>query len=256
MVVTLDEKWIGKVAIVTGASSGIGEAIAERLVEEGMQVVGLARRKERLDQIAKRVTGKKGKFYPIKTDMSKEDDILSSFKWVKDNLGTVHVMVNNAGISKLSLFTESDTKSWTDVLQVNVIGLSIATRESIKSMREGNFDGHVVSINSILGHHVANFPLSNMYSPSKHAVTAIHEVLRQELASMGSKIKITDISPGIVDTDLITESSKKIGALNFLKTQIDFLQPKDIAEAVVYVLSTPSSVLVNELIIRPVGEVV
>lgn len=80
---------------------------------------------------------------------------------------------------------------FSDVLQVNVIGLSIATRESIKSMREGNFDGHVVSINSILGHHVANFPLSNMYSPSKHAVTAIHEVLRQELASMGSKIKIT-----------------------------------------------------------------
>lgn len=208
MVLSMD-KWRGKVAIVTGASSGCGAAIAIRLVEEGLkvykvnkikyvtltlfciQVVALARRKEKLDELCKQLQGKPGKLYPFKADMTVEADIIEAFNWTTNNVGRVHVLINSAGISKPTTLSDGDTEMWKKVLDTNVLGLSIATREAIKIMKENKIDGHIIHINSVLGHYVAHVPNLNMYSASKFAVTALVETLRQEFLRANMKIRIT-----------------------------------------------------------------
>ncbi|KAJ8971423.1 hypothetical protein NQ317_018158, partial [Molorchus minor] len=242
MVLSMD-RWVGTVAVVTGASAGIGAVIAEQLVEKGLKVVALARRKERMDELAKKLANKKGKLYPVKTDISKEEDILNAFKWIKENLGPIHVLVNNAGVLKLGItLTDGDTESWRDVFDVNVLGICIATREAVRDMKANNVDGHVIHINSIAGHFVPPIPGINVYPASKYAVTALAETLRLELNSIQSRIKITNLSPGAVSTEL-GGSEDKISNLSEIRKQ--FLDAQDIADAVVYVLSTPPHVQVR-----------
>ncbi|KAJ8964930.1 hypothetical protein NQ317_015396 [Molorchus minor] len=242
MVLSMD-RWVGKVAVVTGASSGIGAAIAERLVGEGLKVAALARRQVRLQVLANKLIGKKGKLYPIKADITKEEDILEAFKWVKDNLGPVHILVNNAGIVKFGIsLTDGDAESWRDVFNVNVLGLCIATREAVRDMKANSTDGHVIQINSIVGHSVPNFPGMNVYPASKYAVTALAETLRLELNSSKSKIKISSISPGPVLTEILPDELKKI--FNASAKTNNILDAEDIADSTIYVLSTPPHVQV------------
>ncbi|KAJ8964928.1 hypothetical protein NQ317_015394 [Molorchus minor] len=241
MVLSMD-RWVGKVAVVTGASSGIGAAIAEQLVEEGLEVVALARRKERLDQLAKKLEGKKGKLYPIKTDVSKEEDILNAFKWIKENLGPVHVLVNNAGIVGNTNLSDGDSNVWRNIINVNVLGLSIATREAVRDMKANNVDGHIIHINSVVGHQLINAPNLNVYPATKYAVTALAETLRLELNSTKSKIKITSLSPGLVDTELIPDDYKQLDIFQKAFNDKAVLDPQDIADGVVYALSTPPHV--------------
>jgi NADP+-dependent farnesol dehydrogenase len=261
MVISM-ERWRGKVAIVTGASAGIGAAIAKQLVEEGLQVVGLARRSERVEELAKKLQSKKGKLHAVKADISKEEDILNAFKWTSDNLGPVHILVNNAGIIQQTNLTEGDTEKWKRVLDTNVMGLCIATREAVKVMKAKKIDGHIIHINSIAGHTIPNFPGLNVYPASKHAVTALTETLRQEFNHLGLKIKITSVSPGGVDTEIaqtnnfditpqIVEEMKKMPRL---RTKMPMLESEDVADSVLYVLSTPPHVQIHELTIKPVGE--
>ncbi|XP_068894715.1 farnesol dehydrogenase-like isoform X2 [Tenebrio molitor] len=249
MVISM-ERWRGKVAIVTGASAGIGAAVAKQLVEEGLQVVGLARRSERVEELAKKLQSKKGKLHAVKADISKEEDILNAFKWTSDNLGPVHILVNNAGIIQQTNLTEGDTEKWKRVLDTNVMGLCIATREAVKVMKSNKIDGHIIHINSVGGHGVPNFPGLNVYPASKHAVTALTETLRQELNHLGLKIKITSVSPGGVDTEIaqtnnfeitpqIVEAMKQMPRL---RTKMPMLESEDVADSVLYVLSTPPHV--------------
>ena len=208
MVLSLD-RWVGKVAVVTGASSGIGEAIAEFLVNKGLivshqppitvnygiiiflQVAGLARRSERVEEKAKQLSGKAGKLHAVKTDITKEEDIVQAFQWIEKNLGHVHILINNAGISKENFLRDGDSASWKQTFDVNVMGLCIATREAIKIMSANNIKGHIIHINSVAGHKVVDFPGINVYTASKHAVTTLAETLRHELNAIDSKIKIT-----------------------------------------------------------------
>ncbi|KAK5638858.1 hypothetical protein RI129_013153 [Pyrocoelia pectoralis] len=192
-----------------------------------------------------RLKNEPGKFYSIQADVSKEEDILKAFEWVEKNLGTVHILVNNAGLRKPTNLIEGSTEMWKEMFDTNVLGLCIATREAVKSMKKGNVDGHIIHINSTVGHKVIYMPQSNVYPASKFAVTALTETLRQELNSIGSKIKITSISPGTVDS----EFRKALGEIDCPK-----IQSKDVADAVLFVLGTPPHVQVHELIIKPVGE--
>lgn len=122
--------------------------------------------------------------------MSKEEDILAAFKWATQNLGPVHVFVNSAGDCFVSSFYDGKTEDWKRLLDTDLLGLSIATREAIRSMKENNIDGHIVYMNAIDGHYVLDEPL-NMYYGVKHAVTALTEVLRRELVKMASRIRVT-----------------------------------------------------------------
>ncbi|KAJ8971643.1 hypothetical protein NQ317_001392 [Molorchus minor] len=234
------ERWIGKVAVVTGASSGIGAAISENLVEEGLIVVGLARRSDKIDETARKLKDKKGRLYSYKADFSKEEDILRAFQWIKEKYGPVSILVNNASILYRKPLMEGSTREWKTTFDVNVIGYAIATRESIKMMRGNNIDGHIININSLLGHRI--LPFSGIYAPSKFAVLGLSETLRLELNSLKSKIKVTCISPGLVDTLMLDDQQRT--------PDCSKLSAKDIAEAVVYALSTAPHLQVISIIYK------
>lgn len=248
------ERWTGKVAVVTGASSGIGAAIAKQLVEAGLKVVGFARRKEKIEEIAKSLENKMGNLYACKVDMTVENEIKAGFKWTLENVGPIHVLVNNAGVATNTSLYDGDTKLWKKILDTNVLGLCIATRETIKIMRDNHIDGHIIHMNSMAGHSVPNFPNGNVYSPSKYAVTSLTETLRKELISLGSKIKISSISPGVVKTEISVTANFDLSP-EMIKS-IPMLDAKDIADAVMYVLSTNPGVQVHDLLIQPIGQTI
>ncbi|XP_026466353.1 farnesol dehydrogenase-like [Ctenocephalides felis] len=251
------ERWHGKVAVVTGASSGIGAAIVKDLVEAGMKVVGLARRKDRMEENATKMDKSKGgEFYPIKCDVVNESEILEAFSWVKANLGGVDVLVNNAGIVRGTMLTSpGNTEDLRRVLDVNVMALSICTREAFNSMKDRNVAGHIIHINSLAGHKIPYIepPTMNIYAGSKHCVTALTEVFRQEMVYLNNRTKITSISPGVVDTEIF-ETFIPPEILQEFKSGNPSLKSEDISQAVLYVLGTPEHVQVHELTIKPVGE--
>lgn len=151
--------------------------------------MGFARRKDLVEQLAQELSSAKGKLYAVEVDMTKEEDILRGFQWVKEKVGPIHILVNNAGVATHGTLLDGTTEEWKKTLDLNVLGLCIATREATKVMREQGIDGHVIHINSVLGHY--NTKMFNVYSASKHAVTALTETLRQELNDIKSKIKVT-----------------------------------------------------------------
>ncbi|KAF5288873.1 hypothetical protein FQA39_LY03752 [Lamprigera yunnana] len=254
MVLSMD-KWKGKIAVITGASSGIGAALTVTLLKEGLIVVGIARRKEKIQELSTSEN-----LYAVKADVTKEEDILNAFKWIKDNVGPIHILVNSAGIARVTNLSEGNTDYWREVFDVNVVALCIATREAIKVMRENNIDGHIVHLNSIGGHKVLNLPQTNVLNASKHAVTALTEALRLELNAIQSKIKISSVSPGFTDTEIYETTaiaSDRVHMLSDFKKILaltPMLNASDVIDAIIYILSTPSHVQVHELIIKPVGE--
>jgi NADP+-dependent farnesol dehydrogenase len=190
MVLSLD-RWVGKVAVVTGASAGIGAAIADQLVSNGLVVVGIARRTDLIEQRSLELSDKTGKLHAYKADLANEEEVVEAFNWIDENIGPVHILVNNAGCSKDTTLYDGDGAMWKSVLDLNVLTLCVATREAIKSMRRSSVNGHIVHINSIYGHKVPNFVGLNIYSATKFAVTALGESLEEELTSIGSRIKVT-----------------------------------------------------------------
>ncbi|KAL1399292.1 hypothetical protein pipiens_008323 [Culex pipiens pipiens] len=240
------DRWTGKVAVVTGASSGIGAA--KSLANAGMVVVGLARRVERVEALRDDLEDDetRKRLHAVKCDVSKEEDILEAFRWVEENLGGVDVLINNAGVlPETTLVTPGNTEVLRQVMDINVMGLVLCSREAFQSMKKRSVDGHVVHINSISGHVVPNFAKLNMYSASKFAVTALTETMRREFAAEGTKIKVTSISPGATGTDILPPEVKEVMPL---------LEAEDIAEAVLYAVGTPAHVQVHELTIKPIGE--
>ncbi|XP_026809481.1 farnesol dehydrogenase-like [Rhopalosiphum maidis] len=241
------EKWNGKVAIVTGASSGIGEETCKQLVEKGMIVVGFARREDKLQVLEKDLKGKLGKFYYLKVDLCSEENILEAFNWVKTTLKSVDVLVNNAGVWKHSDLL-GNTNDWKQMFDTNVIGASICSREAIKIMEEIQIkEGHIININSVAGHYT--FPLLkdiSIYGATKHSITTITEYLRELTGMKNLPIRVTSISPGAVETEMTEDFSKMEG--------VKMLKSIDIAEAIMYALSAPQRVNVSEIIIRPTSE--
>ncbi|KAJ9585028.1 hypothetical protein L9F63_020638 [Diploptera punctata] len=239
------EKWNGRIAVVTGTSSGIGAAIAQELVKKGLKVVGLARRVERGEELAKSLKSEKGKFYPIKCDINKESEIKEAFQWVKKNLGSVDILVNNAAALGGASLIDGSSEDWKVTLDTNVIGLSICTKEALQIMKEkGVDDGQIIHINSVAGH-VPPGDAAVIYFASKHAVTVLTEGLRRELIKQNSKIRVTSLSPGLVKTEMPPKQ--------YLDT-MPCLDAKDIADACLYILGTPPHVQIRELTIIPVGE--
>ncbi|KAG8277880.1 Dehydrogenase/reductase SDR member 11 [Homalodisca vitripennis] len=144
------DQWKGKVAIVTGASAGIGAAIAQALVHHGMVVVGLARRQDKMEELAAQLTqaNEPGKFHPVKCDLKQEEEILAAFDWVEKELGGADVLVNNAGTSDLNTIQGGVTEQWRNMFHLNLLAVCICTREYLKSMdKRKNQQGHIFVIN-------------------------------------------------------------------------------------------------------------
>ncbi|XP_031353853.1 farnesol dehydrogenase-like [Photinus pyralis] len=248
------ERWKGKVAVVTGVSSGIGESLAIQLVEAGLKVVGLARRKDRGEELGKRLKGKEGEFHFIQADISKEEDVLSAYAWIEKNLGAVHILVNNAGVALQTSLVDGDFSVWKQNLDTNVLGLCAMTREAIKSMKKNNVDGHIVHVNSLSGHRVLFHSNLNVYAASKYAVTALTETLRQELISLGSKIKISSVSPGMVYTEMVSDRPID-GLVAPDASGHSLLEPKDVADTIVFVLATPPHIQIHDIQMRARGQI-
>ncbi|XP_030757330.1 farnesol dehydrogenase-like [Sitophilus oryzae] len=208
-------------------------------------VAGLARRLDRLEQIKQQLKNEKGKFYPFKCDISDEDQVIATFKKITDILGPIHVLINNAGVVPSTDLIDGDIKKWRQILDTNVLGLSIATREAIISMKANNIKGHIVQINSVAGHVPMDFAGLSLYPASKHAVTALTETLRKEVNRNGLPIKITSISPGYVKTEIISRFSSD-EPTTYFETR-GGLEVEDVAGTIVYVLSTPEHVNIKEL---------
>lgn len=151
----------------------------------------MARRKEKLLALSESLLDKPGKLYPKEADVRNEEDILNVFQWTKENLGPIHVLINNAGIGRSKTLLDVTTEDLQMILNTNVLGLTIATREAVNDMIKNDVAGHIVHINSVSGHYVPRIPKHNIYPATKHAVSALTETLRQDLTAIGSKIKVT-----------------------------------------------------------------
>lgn len=194
------ERWSDRVAVVTGAGSGIGAAIALDLVKAGVRVIGLGRRVERIDALKQQLpVSHQSNLHSFECDVTSETDIRAAFAWVETKFGGVDILVNNAGVNlAMNLVDAHNSDKLRSVVDTNIVGPVLCTREAFHSMKKRNFDGHVIIINSIVGHFVPFLPNGqspNMYPSSKYAVTAMTEVLRQEFQLMETKIKITVIEP-------------------------------------------------------------
>lgn len=189
------DRWANKAAIVTGASSGIGSACVKQLVKAGMVVAALARREDRLNELKNSLPEElRSKVHPIRCDVTNEADVVRAFRWIDEHLGGVHVLINNAGITRNTELTKKDnTRDIRDIVDTNVMGVVYCVREAYHQMVDHKVDGHVVIINSIAGHSVPYVPGSsfNIYAATKHAVTAMVETYRQEFSNSGTNIKVT-----------------------------------------------------------------
>jgi NADP-dependent 3-hydroxy acid dehydrogenase YdfG len=235
----------GRTAIVTGASAGIGPAVVRKLHAEGLNVAFCARRQDRLQALA----GALGdRAHPAVVDLKDEGQILAFMDEVKQRFGGVDVLVNNAGLGHNTGLVEGETEKWREMLELNVLALSVCTREALADMHARTGEGHVVHISSMAGHRVP--PGSGMYSATKYAVRALTEGLRRELRERGSKVTVTSISPGFVRTefhDVYYGDGKPEDPYGGLEV----LEPEDVANAVWFAISQPSRVGIHDVLMRP-----
>ncbi|MEM8810044.1 MAG: SDR family NAD(P)-dependent oxidoreductase [Cyanobacteria bacterium P01_G01_bin.38] len=236
------------IALITGASSGIGRAIARRLAVEGYDLAICARRQARLLEIRDQLIAQGAAVLTHPVDLRQESQILDCFEAIQNRWGRLDVLINNAGLGHQENLTTGTTAAWRETLEVNVLALSICTREAIKLMRANGDRGHVVHISSMSGHRV---PGSGMYSASKFAVRALTEGLRQELRAVSSGIRVSSISPGFVETEFAEKYHQSVEKAAAVYSQFPVLQPEDIANAIAYVLSQPDYVQVHDILLRP-----
>ncbi len=237
-----------KVAIVTGASSGIGFATALALSKKGAKIAIGARRTDMLSELEKKIKENGGEVYSQKLDVTKKNECISFVNNVLKKWGTVDILVNNAGLMPLSFFKNLKIDEWDQMIDVNIKGVLYCTGAVVTHMLE-NKSGHIINISSVAGRIV--FPAGSVYCATKHAITAFSEGLRQEL-SVRKNIRVTCIEPGVVATELtntITDESLQGFVENAKK--MESLQAEDIANAIVYAVESPNHVNVNEILIRP-----
>ncbi|XP_053680385.1 farnesol dehydrogenase [Anopheles nili] len=245
MVISMD-KWVGKIALVTGASSGIGQDVALALANAGMVVVGIGRRAELIALLSTKVTGT-GKIFAKKCDVGVESEILETLSWVRREFGGVDVLINNAGIFRPNLITQSETSDYRDTFNVNVLATCVFVREVVKDMKARESYGHIVLLNSILGKRVPDVtvPMFGVYPASKYALVGLVEVLRQEFNFLKLPIKLTSIHPGMVETDMIKVFD------THLAERLPKLQVTDITASIMHCLETPPGVRIDEVTVTP-----
>ncbi|WP_268541459.1 SDR family oxidoreductase [Candidatus Nitrosotenuis cloacae] len=241
----------GKVAIITGASSGIGYATAIALSKAGAKVAVGARRTDKLDALKNEITKSGGEVLVQKLDVTIKSDCDSLVDAVVNKWGTVDILVNNAGLMPLSFFKNRKVDEWDQMIDVNIKGVLYCTAAAIPHMAAKK-SGHIVNISSVAGRIV--FPAGSVYCATKHAITALSEGLRQEFSQRGN-IRVTCVEPGVVATELtntITDDSLKAFVESTKK--MEALRAEDIANAILYAVESPEHVNVNEILIRPVTQ--
>ena len=238
--------------MVTGASSGIGEATARALAREGYAVSLAARREERINELCDEIASNGGKALAVPTDVSDQASAAALIKTTKDELGAVDVLVNNAGVMLLGPIIGADIEHWQRMVNVNVLGLMYCTHAALPVMQEQG-GGHVVNVSSVAGR-VARLG-SGVYNATKWGVGAFSESLRQE--GVNYNVRVTIIEPGFVDTELQGHNEHPLVVETIQKSIEEIgkvLEPGDIANAIVYAVQQPAHVSINEVLVRPSGQ--
>jgi NADP-dependent 3-hydroxy acid dehydrogenase YdfG len=241
----------GQVALVTGASSGIGEATAVALAEAGASVAIGARRTDRLDALAGRLRDGGARVLQLELDVTDEQACADAVRRTREELGGLDVLVNNAGVMLLGTIVGADPEDWRRMLHTNVLGLMYMTHAAIEGM-VAQGAGDVVNISSVAGRTARKG--AGVYNASKWAVNAFSESLRQEVTGRGVRISL--VEPGAVATELrthITQDDARQDADRFART-IRQLQSEDIARAILYVVTQPAHVAINEVLVRPTDQ--
>lgn len=228
-----------KTALVTGASSGIGKAIAEALLKEGMNVIGLCRS---VDQLPEGVS-------PLPCDLRDDHAIQGAFASLK----SLDILVNSAGLAYLSRLSDGAPSDWEEMWRVNVHALSLCSQLSLALFPEKG--GHILNLSSMSGHRVP--PTGGFYASTKFAVRAISEALRAELKTCGNATRVSCLSPGFVDTPLLDKYfAGREDQLAETRANIDMLSPEAIAAAAMHVLKSPPGVEINDVLMRSADQAV
>ncbi|MBB1078484.1 SDR family oxidoreductase [Limosilactobacillus sp. STM2_1] len=241
-----------KVVVITGASSGMGEATAKLLAKDGNKIVLGARRENRLQDIATEIERLGGQAVYAATDVTNDDEVEALAKLAIDRFGRIDVWINSAGIMPQSLLAQKKVKDWDMMININIKGTLYGIGAALPYMMKQK-SGQIINIASVAGHIVG--PLSSVYSGTKYAVRAISEGLRQEMAQAQSNVRVTLISPGAVNTELlssITDEKVKAGTEEFYK---NFSIPVDwVAQTIKQSIELPADATWNEVIIRPTAQ--
>lgn len=242
----------GQVAIVTGASSGIGEATAKSLASRGASVVLAARREDELNDLAAQIENDDGEVLVAPTDITDDEDIDNLVETTTDEYGRIDILVNNAGYMPLVHIADADRETLHDTIDVNLDGLITLTHAVVPEMLDqGN--GHIVNLSSVAG----RFPMENSshYMAAKAGVAGFGEALRRDVAAEG--IRVATIDPGAVDTELlegIPDEELKSNVEEFNQS-LRQLRPDDIARTITFVVTQPEHVDINEVLVRPTDQV-
>ena len=237
----------GKVVAITGASSGIGEATAVALAQAGARVSLGARRADRLETLVEKIGADRA--LAIETDITDEEQARRFVQRTKDELGSVDVLINNAGVMLLGLVLMQSSDDWRRMIEVNQLGLLYCSHEALGVMTEQG-GGHIINVSSVAGRIAALG--SAVYNMTKWGVNGFSEALRQE--GVHVNVRVTVVEPGFVDTELQghNENPAVVEAMNKAQEDIgEVLQAHDIAQAILYAVSQPPHVAVNEVLVRP-----
>ena len=237
----------GKKAVITGASSGIGEATVEALANEGASVAAGARRRDKLEALAERVDGTLHVYEVDVTDEAAARSFVEDSAAAMDGLD---ILVNNAGVMLLGPVVGADVEHWQRMINVNLLGLLYCTHATLPIMGEAG-GGHIVNVASVAGRQASLG--SAVYNMTKFGVVAFSEALRQEV--LHANVRVTCVEPGFVDTELQghNEHPMVVEAIEKMRKDLgdDVLTAADIADAIVYALSRPPHVAINEVLVRP-----
>jgi NADP-dependent 3-hydroxy acid dehydrogenase YdfG len=243
----------GTVALITGASSGIGEATAETLAQHGAALALVARRLDRLDDLAAKLRGDGASVLPIQADVTNRDEAFGAVERVVTELGRLDTVINNAGVMLLGPIEHAPLEEWERMVHVNVLGLLYCAKAALPHLLKAA-DGEprgvadLVNISSVAGR-VPRLG-SGVYNATKHAVGAFSESLRQEVT--GRHVRVSLVEPGAVTTELATHNRPEIRdqlAQRFSGTQR--MEAADIADVIGYIVSRPRHVAINEILVRP-----
>ena len=238
----------GKIALVTGASAGIGEACARALAAEGARLVLAARRAERLDALVAELGSAA---HPIALDVRDAHAVAAAVEGLPDEWAAIDVLVNNAGLGRgLDKLHEGSIDDWEQMVDTNVKGLLYVTRAVVPGM-VARGRGHVVNIGSVAGHEV--YPGGNVYCATKHAVDAITKGLRMDLVD--TPVRVSTVDPGLVETEFsVVRFHGDAARASKVYEGIEALTGADIADAVVYCVTRPPHVQINEIVITPTNQ--
>jgi len=249
---TNSQKLNGTVALVTGASSGIGEATAIALAEQGASVALAARRKDRIDALATRISDAGGTALAIQSDVTSQEQAEALIQQTVDGLGRLDTLVNNAGVMLLGPIVDAPVEEWEHMVDLNVKGLLYCAHAAVPHLLTAAQDSprevaDMINISSVAGRVVRSG--SGVYNATKWAVGAFSESLRQEVT--GRHVRVSLVEPGAVVTELVSHNRPEIQEAMAGRDEFQKMGAEDIADAIAYIVTRPWRVAINEMLIRP-----